>query len=220
LTHLFKPTVTWRTIYGLCAVSHSGKDAVLAAARAIAGERLGHFIRYATRKLREGDAYIQSSVPERDAWNAEGRIIDEIHIYNDGYLFQLREERDRILSERPVASHFTVEMAHRYRAQGICVSFSRLVTPGREHTELSERVRTRAEADAARQREIDASDAFDGPDIVNDFSRKAPSRIFDRDGRPIPEGAVRAAVQWLQHMSACEGWQPSFIEEGLAAALR
>jgi hypothetical protein len=93
LTHLFKPTVTWRTIYGLCAVSHSGKDAVLAAARAIAGERLGHFVRYATRKLREGDAYVQSSVPERDAWNAEGRIIDEIRKHVPGLAVEFVDTR-------------------------------------------------------------------------------------------------------------------------------
>lgn len=218
MTHLLQP-VRLRTIYGLCAVSHSGKDAVLAAAQAIAGVRLGHFIRYTTRPLRDGDVYVSVTPGQREDWLVSGRIVDEICMYGGVYYFQLREERDRILSARPVASHFTVDVARRYRAQGIGVSFSRLVTPGRERADLSERVQVRSAEDAERQREIDASDAFNGPEIANRFDLDEPTRIRDRSGAPIPRGAVLAAVEWLRYIAACEGWDPSFIGEGLAVAV-
>ena len=196
-------------IYAAVATTASGKDTVQDAVLAIVGTRMGFIPRHTTRSLRPRDHYHHTTREQIATWESQQMVLSRVYLYGADYV-TLRHEHDGVLETRPAVAHYTLDTALFYRELGYTVKLSRLTAVNQRDDQVPERVRERAVVDAARQHEHE-SDAYDGPDLVNDFSLVTLTRFRDQFDEPIPLGAVRAACQWLRFIAQAEDWDSAFL---------
>ncbi len=199
------------SMYALVGITAVGKDTLVDLAIRLAEERVRPVIRYTTRAPRSLDYFTQSiSLEQMNQWDEAGELVSRACIYGNWYVVR-RDDHEKALCEAPLLSHMPVHLAEQYRGLGFRVRLSRLLPHGRRVYHMPHRVLDRSDEDILREREILSSMAFDGPDIMNDFSQDSSSGFVDSSGKDIPLGAARAALRWLDFIATEEKWEKDFL---------
>ncbi len=212
-----RPTTNFlalHTIHGISAPSARGKDTLLSALLAMAGDRVQNVRRYTTRELRPGDHYLPATVEQVMSWDQDDFLEGGLFSPYPGIYYQTRRcEIDAQLAIKPAVSHYLPAPAADIQKLGYKLVLCRLIVINREPDQILERARKREEQDQKFEQEMrETKNLFSEVDIINDFSLKGESGYVDEYNQPIPMGAARGAFQWLSFITHYEKWDPTFLE--------